>query len=147
MLPPQLELGSHPGPRASTVSFVYGSDVRRRSLRALGASLAFSCSANAALVSAPGTALLPMSRLQLYLWRAWKGEPIAWLLFWGLWPTRSEREGRWWRQKPEVQYPFRKLPHPLGVYQRPRTTTPRMLFEQVWRRNQSVAIATVPESF
>ncbi|XP_077750675.1 uncharacterized protein LOC144312166 isoform X2 [Canis aureus] len=42
----------------------------------------------------------------------------------------------------ETPSPFRKLPRPLGECQFPRTTIPSMLFEQVRRRSQSVAIAT-----
>ena len=61
MLQLQLEPGSHSGPLASTMPFVYGSDVRRRSLRLLAGSLASSCSTCTAPVSGPGTALLPLS--------------------------------------------------------------------------------------
>lgn len=86
----QLEPGSHPGPSASTAPFVYGSDVRRRSLRAPGRSLSSSCPSSAAPVSALGTALLPLSCPQLYFRRTWKGRLIVGLLLWVLWPRNTE---------------------------------------------------------
>ena len=138
----QLEPGSHPGPSAATTPFVYGSDARGRSLRAPGGSLASSCPTSTAPVSALGTALLPLSCPQLYFRRTWKGRLIAGLLFWVLWPRSPGGEGVAMEAGRETPSPFRKLPRPLGECQLPRTTIPSMLFEQVRRRSQSVAIAT-----
>lgn len=87
----QLVPGSHPGACASTAPFVYGSDARRRGLRATGGSLASSGSTSAFPVSAlASTALLPLFCLQLYLRWAWTGEAIAGLLFWVLRPRIEE---------------------------------------------------------
>lgn len=143
----QLEPGSHPGLRASTAPFVYGCDVRRWCLRALGPSPVCSCPTSAARVSALDTALLPFACLQPYFWEVQKGGPPGWVFILGCVAPKQGRIKGGIGGRNENYSTFPEAAPPLGECQLLRTTSPSVLFEQPRRRNQTVAIATILDCF